>query len=62
MQAYTLSEKSIANPVYLQAITSEWSPWMDKEFFVIVLAVMWKTAGTNSPAIKYIFGIFNNSP
>lgn len=62
MHVYTLSENKIANPVCLQAITSEWSPWIDNEFFVIALAVTWKTVGVSSPAIKYISGTFNNNP
>jgi len=28
----------------------------------IVLVAMWKTVGVSSPAIRYMFGIFNKSP
>jgi hypothetical protein len=59
---YTVDENIIAKPVYLAAITSEWSPWIDKDYLVIALAAIWKTAGISSPAIKNIFGIFKRRP
>jgi len=58
----TLAQNIIPNPVCLAAITSEWSPWMDKDYLVMALAAMWKTVGISSPAIKYMFGIFKSKP
>ena len=51
-----------ANPVCRAAITSLWSPKMDKPWAAKERAAMCNTVGVSSPAILYRLGIINNSP
>ncbi len=44
------------------AITSEWSPKMDRAWAATARAATWMTAGRSSPAILYISGIMSNRP
>ena len=52
----------MAKPVWRQAITSEWSPKMFRDWAATVRADTWKTPGNSSPAILYILGIISNRP
>ena len=58
----TDAEQSIANPVWRQAMTSEWSPKIDRACVASVRAVTCMTNGVSSPAILYMFGIISRSP
>lgn len=58
----TLEEHNKANPVYLQAITSEWSLKILKACLATVLEATWMTVGALSPAIKNMLGIINKRP
>ncbi len=49
-------------PVPRAAITSEWSPKMDRAWAATERAETWKTAGVSSPAILYMLGIINSKP
>ena len=51
-----------ANPVWRVAMTSEWSPKMERACPARARAETWKTVGKSSPAILYMFGIINRSP
>ncbi len=51
-----------AKPVCLVAITSLWSPKIERAWVARALAETWKTAGNSSPAILYILGIISSSP
>ena len=58
----TEADESIAQPVVRQAITSPWSPKIDKAWVATVRAVTWKTVAVNSPAILNMLGIISNRP
>lgn len=60
--SWQFEEHNIANPVYLTAMTSEWSLKILKACLETVLLATWITVGANSPAIRYILGIINRSP
>ena len=58
----TEPEASIAKPVWRQAITSWWSPKIERACDARARADTWNTAGSISPAILYIFGIIRRRP
>src|SRR5690554_6747589 len=60
--SWTEPEDSMAKPVCLAAITSEWSPKMDRAWVATVQAETWNTPGRSSPAILYMLGIMSRSP
>ena len=62
MASCGLSEQSMAQPVWRTAITSEWSPKIDRAEVAIARADTWNTVGVNSPAILYILGIISSKP
>jgi len=62
MASWTEFENSIANPVARQAITSEWSPKIDRPLTASDRAAMWKTVLVSSPAILYMLGIIKSRP
>ncbi len=55
-------EASIAQPVVRVAITSLWSPKIDRAWVATVRAATWNTAGRSSPAILNMLGIISNKP
>jgi len=59
---WTLSELSMAKPVWRQAITSAWSPKIDRAWVAIVRAVTCRTKGVSSPAIRYMLGMKSSRP
>ena len=54
--------QSCAQPVVRAAITSEWSPKIDRPCVAIARAATWITAGVSSPAILNMFGSISSSP
>ena len=58
----TEADDSSAKPVWRTAITSWWSPNIERPCAAIDLAATWITAAVNSPAILYMFGIINSRP
>ena len=60
--SWTDAEASSAKPVCRTAITSEWSPKMERPCAASDRAATWITAGVSSPAILYIFGIISSRP
>ena len=44
------------------AITSEWSPKIDRAWVATVRAATWMTVGVSSPAILNMFGSISNRP
>jgi hypothetical protein len=52
----------MAKPVLRQAMTSEWSPKMARDWQARERAVTWKTVGSISPAILYMLGIIRSRP
>ena len=62
MTSCTEPEHSIAKPVERAAITSLWSPKMDRLAVAMARAAMWKTVEVSSPAILNMFGIISSSP
>ena len=55
-------EQSIAKPVWRHAITSPWSPKMQRPWHARERAETWNTVGVSSPAILYMFGIISRRP
>jgi len=55
-------EASIAKPVLLAAITSEWSPKIDSAWVATVRAATWMTAEVSSPAILNMLGNISSRP
>ena len=55
-------EASIANPVWRQAMTSEWSPKMFNAWYASARAETWNTQGISSPEILYMLGIISKRP
>jgi len=49
-------------PVERAAMTSEWSPKMERPWHARARAVTWKTVGVSSPAILYMSGMMSSSP
>src|SRR6266571_2697697 len=62
MASWTELEQSIANPVVLQDITSEWSPKIESAWVATVRAETWNAVGVSSPAILFMLGIINSRP
>ena len=60
--SWTELAASIAQPVLRQAITSLWSPKIDRACVASVRAETWKTVGVNSPAILNMLGIISSRP
>ncbi len=58
----TEPEQSSANPVWRQAITSEWSPKIDSACVASVRAATCMVNGVSSPAILYMLGIISSRP
>ena len=58
----TESEASSAKPVPRAAITSEWSPKMERPCAASDRAATWNTAGVSSPAILYMLGSIRSRP
>ena len=52
----------MANPVCRVAITSEWSPKIERAWVATVRAATWITAAESSPAILYMLGIISSKP
>ncbi len=52
----------MAKPVARVAMTSEWSPKMDRAWAARERAATWITTGESSPAILYMLGIISNNP
>ena len=55
-------EQSCPNPVVRVAITSEWSPKIERACVATVRAATWKTAAVSSPAILNMLGIMRRRP
>ena len=53
---------SMPKPVDRQAITSLWSPKMDRAWMLSARALTWNTAGSSSPASLYMLGIISSRP
>ena len=56
----TEAAKSMAQPVPSAAMTSEWSPKIDRAWVATERAAMWNTVGMSWPAILYMLGIISN--
>ena len=54
--------QSIAQPAGRAAITSAWSPKIERACAARARAATWKTVGVSSPAILNMFGIISRSP
>jgi len=52
----------MAQPVPRQAITSAWSPKIDRPWAASERAAIWKTVLVSSPAILYMLGIISSRP
>ena len=62
MTSCTLLEASIAQPIWRQAITSWWSPKIERAEAARERAETWKTVEVSSPAILYMLGIISRRP
>jgi len=62
MTSWTDAEAIRAKPVWRTAMTSWWSPKMDRAWAATARAVTWMTPGSTSPLILYMLGIINRSP
>ena len=60
--SWTEPAASMANPVERQAITSEWSPKIDRAWVATVRADTCITKGVSSPAILNMLGIMSSRP
>ena len=60
--SWTEFEHRRANPVWRQAMTSEWSPKIDKACVASVRAATCIVKGVSSPAILYMLGIISSRP
>ena len=60
--SWTDDDAKSAKPVWRAAITSEWSPNIDKAWVATVLAATWMTVGVSSPAILYMLGSISSRP
>ena len=58
----TEPEHSIAKPICRQAMTSEWSPKIERAWAATVRAATCMVKGVSSPAILYMLGIMRRSP
>jgi len=61
-QSCTLWLESMPQPVARTAITSWWSPKMERALPATARAATWITQGRSSPAILYMFGIMSRRP
>ncbi len=52
----------MANPVERAAITSDWSPKIDRAWVATVRAATWMTTDDSSPAILNMLGIMSSRP
>ena len=55
-------DASMAKPVARAAMTSLWSPKIDRACAASERAATWKTVGVSSPAILYMLGIISSRP
>jgi hypothetical protein len=62
MASWIEFEAISAKPVWRQAITSLWSPKIDRACVATVRAETWITALVSSPAILYMLGIISSRP
>jgi hypothetical protein len=62
MHSCTQEEASWAKPVWRQAMTSEWSPKMEKALVPTVRAATWITPGRSWPAMRYSGGTMSMRP
>ena len=62
MISCALLEQSIAHPVARQAMTSSWSPKIERAWVAMARAAMWNTVEVSSPAILYMLGIMSRRP
>ena len=62
MHSCTLEEASCAQPLWRQAMTSEWSPKMEIECVPTERAATCITAGSCRPAMRYMGGIISIRP
>ncbi len=60
--SWTEPEERSANPIWRQAITSEWSPKIDRAWEATVRAATCIVKGVSSPAILYMLGIIRRRP
>ena len=60
--SWTEPEDSRAKPVARQAITSEWSPKIERAWVAMVRAATCMQKGVSSPAILYMLGIIRSRP
>jgi hypothetical protein len=60
--SWTEPAASIAQPVGRAAITSEWSPKIDRAWVATVRAATWITVGVSSPAILNMLGSISSRP
>ena len=60
--SWTEPDASIAKPTWRHAMTSEWSPKIERAWVASVRAATCMQNGVSSPAILYMFGIINSSP
>jgi len=58
----TDAELSSANPVWRTAMTSWWSPKIDRPCVASERAATWNTVEVSSPAILYMLGIMRSRP
>jgi hypothetical protein len=62
MASCTELEAIMAKPVWRVAITSPWSPKMDRPWAARARAATCMTKGVSSPAILYMLGIISSKP
>jgi hypothetical protein len=62
MASWTELEQSIANPVVLPNMTSEWSPKIERACVATVRALTWNAVGVSSTAILFMLGIIRSRP
>ena len=60
--SWTEAEPSRAKPVWRTAMTSWWSPKIDRPWAASERAATWNTVEVSSPAILYMFGIMSSRP
>jgi hypothetical protein len=58
----TDAELSRQTPVWRTAMTSWWSPKIERPCVANDRAATWKTVDVSSPAIRYMFGIISSRP
>ncbi len=60
--SWILDETSMGAPVWRQAITSWWSPNIDRAWVAMALAETCNAPGRSSPTILYMLGIIKRIP